>query len=262
MSQYRLDRISQAIVSHLDRENPMPEPTIEGIHEMADSHYREYPAVAHSDLKRLAGGESPKGRHLLIGQAFHHALLQPQLARDIYCTTPEDWNLVSREGKQKLREYEEEQAKIAIRPKERALIVSLCKSVMHHEQARRIVKAEGQCEAAVISELKDGILCKGRIDKILSKCLVDLKTTGYGTQEEFEQAIVDYNYDSQGAFYSDLYREVTNEFKPFVWVVVSKRSFDCWVTQLQPYHLATGRRWYRDMLAVYANQRSGVQQQD
>ena len=223
-----------------------------GVFDMSDEHYRAHPALSHSGLKQFAGHKAPKGRFLLVGTAFHHALLQPKLAKDLYCTTPEEWNLATKHGKRALEAYEEEKGRIALRPSEKSLIVSMCRSVMEHPKASKIIKSDGPVEQAVIAELHPGILSKGLFDKILPKCLIDLKTTGYRTEEEFTEAIVKYGYDSQGSYYSDLYREVTGEYKPFVWVVVSKQSSDCWVSQLQPFHLATGRRWCSDMLSLYA----------
>ena len=83
------------------------------------------------------------------------------------------------------------------------------------------------------------------------KCLADLKTTGYRTAAEFKDAIVKFGYASQAAFYVDLYASVTGEYLPWVFVCVSKDTFDVWYEVMTNEQLAFGRRWYQDVLTLY-----------
>lgn len=89
-----------------------------------------------------------------------------------------------------------------------AAIESMRKEVFNHKVVK-LVRQHGGCELSVVWA-RDGIPCKARIDKaILDKscpdCLLDLKKMQVmaGTERTLQQAISNYGYDCQAAWYVD-----------------------------------------------------------
>jgi len=232
------------------------EPVKKGLYPISDAAYRELPHMNHSGLRLFAGHSPPppKARFLLIGTAYHACMTQPEIAAATYCKAPLDWDLRTVDGKQALAEFEAETGKVALRPKEHAELRELIRATKAEPAAKKILDALGDAELTAIGQLVKGVWCKALIDKVCKGCLVDLKTTSTENQQQFEDSIIKYGYDSQAAFYVDLFKEVTDEdqVRPFFWLCVSKRNYSCWVSRAQPWHIHSGRRWYRDVLGLYA----------
>ena len=145
--------------------------------------------------------------------------------------------------------------KIPIRKAEKQTIDYLIQSVEDHPVSSKILAAKGDNELAVFHDLC-GVWCKGLIDKVATlkggrQALIDWKTTGCQSEQEFKDSIYRFGYDVQGAFYINLYQCVTGEWLPFYWVCVSKRTYETWVLKLSHDQYTTGKRWYEDMLTVY-----------
>ena len=56
----------------------------------------------------------------------------------------------------------------------------------------------------------------------------------------------------------DIVHANTGKFLPFFWICVSKRSYEVWITRLDPVFYATGRRWYQDVLSLWAQHNTEV----
>jgi hypothetical protein len=220
---------------------------------LEDAEYRAIPAIAHSDLRRWAAGEDRKEtRALIVGQAFHCVLTLPEHAARTFATMPDEVDLRTAEGKAALADFEDRTGKRALRPSERQVVKNMVSAVREHPEASKFLNAPGDVELAVVSDLGFGPLSKGLIDKRCRKCLVDFKSTGHMDEAEFLNSIYEFGYDSQGAYYTDLVQKHLGEFLPLFFVCASKRSYKAWVVRLTPEQYVTGRRWYRDVLRLYA----------
>jgi len=223
--------------------------------DLEDELYRELDAVSHSDLRKWAGHEPPPDlRALVIGSAFHAAVLLPEYAARTYATMEEDVDLRTTEGMNALKDFQERTGKTALRPKERATIRGMVTSLRDHPEASKFLKAPGEIELAVVSDLGglNGVLSKGLIDKKCRKCLVDLKSTGCGSEEEFKDSFYKFGYYAQGAYYVDLVAAHTGEYLPLFFVCASKSTLRTWVTRLTPEQYACGRLWCMDILRLYS----------
>lgn len=222
---------------------------------MEDDEYRRADGISKSDLNKWITGEGPKGRHLLIGSVLDSWITRSkEYMAQHYCTAPEDYDLRTTAGKINLQEFEESQGgKKALRPKERALVVRLYNALMANSDARAIIEAQGRNQLACFAKLEGfNSLSKCLIDFERRMPLIDLKTTGYADEQEFKQAIVDYGYTAQAAYYTDIYAALTGEYRSFYFLCVSKRDdHKVWLTQATPGQMAHGRRWYQDVLTLY-----------
>jgi hypothetical protein len=226
------------------------EPTIRRT--MSQEDYRALPAVAHSDLQEWAKGKrTAAGRRFALGTALHLILADHKLAAQTYATAPEDWDLRTRAGKEAMAAHEEETGKIGIRPRERAQLEGMMNALYDHDQAADMIRAEGDVEIAVLARLHTGVASKGLLDKVTPGPIVDYKSTGLNGPEEFRKATTRYGYDSQAAYYVDLYEMATGERRPFLWVCVNKTTCEVWTMALSSEQYRAGRRWYGDMLSLW-----------
>jgi len=222
--------------------------------DLPESDYRALDAISDSDLRGWAYQAKPTGRPLVIGSAFHQTVLEPHLAAENFCTAPEDYDLRTNEGKEALQAVTDKNGRTAIMPKEKAVIASMVRALKADPTARKIIKAEGDAEVAVVAELC-GVMCKARIDKVVrgkKTFIIDLKSTGYDSREAFKDAIWKFGYAAAGAFYADIYAAATGEWVPFLFVCSSKRVESAWVERLSPEQYAAGKAWYEAILRLYS----------
>lgn len=229
-----------------------------------DEEYRGLAAASASDLKEWASGEKPKaGRHMLIGSVFHEIIARPKQAGEKYGQTDADYKLNTHKGQVALQAWEMANDRIGVRPSEYATIRQMYKALQAHPATRPLLKkARGWKECAAISELYPGVMSKCLIDFLVQKgpqytAIVDWKTTSALSEAEFVDSIVKFRYDASAAYYIDIVHENTGRYLPFFWACVSKRSYEVWLTRLDPVQYATGRRWYRDVLSLWARYGGG-----
>lgn len=235
----------------------MPDILGPGLHSLVDEPiYRAHPALAQSDLSSWVTQDKPRGRALIIGRAFHELLQLPDYAKKHYARMDTTPDLRKKEGKAELAEFEEKTGKVALRASEYALLGTMVRAVREHPKAGKILEAEGEIELTAIADLHGtGVpLSKGLLDKVLpGKAIVDWKSTGCVSPEQFKESIYKFRYNVQGAYYRDLYNACTGEWLPFIWVCVSKNPpYECWVERLQPEQYVSGAQWYKAVLSLYA----------
>ena len=216
--------------------------------------YRESKGISHSDLKAWCG-QGPRGtsRKLYIGKAVHTMLLEPELAKDQFVTMEDEVDLRSNEGAALAREMAEEHpGKIVLKPSERSLIKGCVTAVQQNSDMTRILRAKGERELCMFGELEPGLLSKGMADLVLENSMWDVKTTYCGSMDDFEQSIYKFGYDSQAAYYSDLYASLTGKSLHFGWLCISTSTLNTWIYKADEHHLLPGRRWYKTVLPLYA----------
>jgi len=233
--------------------------TIEpGIHaNIPDSNYRELPQVSKSDLDQWVNGDDKplKGRHLLVGQAFHTLFLEGVKAYDkLYHVADIDFKLNTKAGKEAHAELlKEHPGQLILKPQEHELIMAMDIAFLEHPLACAMREADRPVEQTVIGTLPTyEIQSKCRIDKVCKSFLLDIKTSGYLCQEQFIDAIIDYNYHAQAAYYCDVYEAVTGERKGFRFLCVSKGGdHNVWIVDVSNQLMAAGRKYYQSILTLY-----------
>lgn len=104
---------------------------------------------------------------------------------------------------------------------ERAM--ALVAAVLAHPIAGAIFTAGGQAEQSLYwIDPETGVTCRGRVDWVHPRAIVDLKTTINASPGKFSRALVDYGYALQAAWYTEGWEAVTGQALPFVHVVVEK----------------------------------------
>lgn len=229
----------------------------DGIYEdTPESKYRAHPAVAHSTLKSwVDGGKGPRGRFLMVGSLLHAVVLEPHKVAAQYATAPEDWDLRTTHGKNSIDDFERTTGKVAVRPREKQLVTNMFNALREDERSvEAFWNSDGPVEVACLYTYPETKMQgKCLIDKAIpGHSLRDIKTTNYQTEDDWLDALYRYNYDSQGASYSDAWEQLTGERLPFVFTCVSKQPpHDVWHHVLQPHEYVSGSRWVKQISGIY-----------
>lgn len=224
-----------------------------------DADYRAWDAVSKSDLDSFVNPRGLIGRNLLIGSVLHAMLLEGKIATSERYFTCDDYDLRTNIGKQGIADDEAREGKIAVRQKEKTTIVDMYRAVMANEDAMKIIDAEGENEVSIIGKHEDfDTLCRSRLDMVRRGCIADLKTTGCVDRGDFKNSSAKFKYNVQGAYYTDLYAQVSDVgYLPFVHVCVSTRrhpetdEHEVWVEPMAWDAMAYGRQHYKDILTLY-----------
>ena len=228
-----------------------------GVHNgILDTDYRELPHVSKSDLdKWVKGDDDKKGRHLLVGTALHTAVLEGgDKYRELYHVADVNFKLNTNVGKQThIDLVVDNPGKLILRPQEHELVIDMARALKAHPEAAAILEADRPVEQTIIGTLPDfTVTSKCRIDKVCAGFLMDVKTSGYMCESDFINAMIDYGYHAQAAYYTDLYEAVTGDRKRFRFLCVSKGGDNSvWIIDISNQLLAAGRAYYRSILTLY-----------
>lgn len=121
------------------------------------------------------------------------------------------------------RDAEREEGKVPMLSPDYMRALDLVDAVLAHPVAGAIFRADGKAEQSLYwVDDETGVTCRGRIDWLHPRAIVDFKTSANASPAKFSRALVDYGYALQAAWYSDGYEAVTGERLPFIHVVVEK----------------------------------------
>lgn len=94
--------------------------------------------------------------------------------------------------------------------------------------------------------------CKGRIDFVTSKAIVDLKTTADASPEAFGRTSLNLHYLAKAAWYSDAHEQLTGEQREYVIVAVETKSpYVVQVYRVPEEMIELGRKKYVEWLDRY-----------
>jgi hypothetical protein len=157
-----------------------------------------------------------------FGKQFHQAVLEPEKYEEALKTDPS-----YKKNEHKIRE-----------------MVKACKK---NSFLCELLAAPGQVEHNhFFEEPRYGLKCKIKMDKYLTRSILDLKSTAAKTKQEFLESIIKYGYDRQGAFYLD----GTNATK-FILIGVSKTYPHHTFTEIFHYNhelIQEGRKQYEALI--------------
>lgn len=198
----------------------------------------------------LAAQEEPKEQTdaMLLGSAFHAAILQPSLYKSEYVVMPK----IDRRTKAGKEEYqafiESSTGKTCIAPEQSETVESMIKSVMGHPIASALFQ-NGEAEQSFFwIDDATGLKCKCRPDFLRhDKLVVDLKTTSDASYNAFQRTIYSFRYHVQGAFFLDGIEAVTGEkHDDFILVAIETSApFNVAVYLLDSESIAAGANKYR-----------------
>lgn len=216
----------------------------------------KYGLASMKHLRAKLDGEREKSTPALVqGQALHTRLFEPHLFCDRYHPEP-----FGRRGTNKWKACMAAHA--AECPRGTTFIswatwekARLMANSAYNHQAVGLLRAHGGVETTLEADLC-GVPCKGRLDKLIMApaTVVDVKTCRSTDPHDVDNAIWEYRYDIQAAFYCDLAEAVHG--KPFVFMMIMIESAPPWdvcVKRLDEDSLAVGRQEYRGLLHKYKN---------
>lgn len=132
---------------------------------------------------------------------------------------------------------------------EHVLVENMREALYAHPIARTFIEAEGPTEHTITwTDPETGLELKSRRDKVLPLDLPDIKTTEDASPEAFAKSCANYGYARQAAWNIAGEHERTGERKNFVFLVVSKSTFEVAVYTLNEEAIILGDRQNRATL--------------
>ena len=264
-----------AATRELLRDTEWPTPVKPGMYRgWTYDQYAALPAVRSSDLKGFA--RSPLHAHyamthpqesaaMLLGQALHVALLEPDLFERTYVAAPAlDRRTVA--GKATWAEFQAENGhRIVLKADEMDHCRALADAALQHPIAGPLLAAPGVNEASLVWHDDAHMLaCKARLDRLCEyegySTIVDVKSARDASPRGFATDAARFGYHCQAAWYLRGADALAPLPRRFVFVVVEKEpphAVACY--ELDEPFLAAGRAECDRALVAYRNaQESGV----
>jgi len=167
---------------------------------------------------------------LSFGQAAHDAILRPQEFIKKWGVFPEDYNGVTKEGKEKKKALQASYGDSLLKHGDALALRALQSSLEAHPTIKQLLNGITKTELPLQWD-EQGIVCKARIDAVTTikgqTLLLDLKTSRSAAQSDFERSCISYGYLIQSAHYIAGARAcglITNENSNFLHVVVEKEA--------------------------------------
>lgn len=229
---------------------------------MPNDAYHTYAGISKSGLDLIdrspahfAYREAIKtSRAMVLGQAIHCAVLEPELYEKQYMKLKDIKVRTATEYKQAIKVHGDDFVLVA---PEADYIEGMKQSINNNIDARLLLDKKRLNEIAVFAtDPETGTLVKCKFDTLLTDSLIgiDLKKTQDASMRQFEKSIASYRYHVQDAFYSDVFLWATGqELLSFSFLAVEERMphfsklYECDSAAKQ-----YGRKLYRQNLNTYA----------
>ncbi|HHK43020.1 MAG TPA: hypothetical protein ENJ50_11420 [Planctomycetaceae bacterium] len=238
--------------------------------------YKEWDAMNHSTLKhglrsmahlKACLDDPPEpSKAMRLGSLVHAAALEPLEMLNRYIALPPFENDIRRPDgteyanvkatkayKDSVADFMDEHPdKTVITQEEFDVLKGVCAALQANKRCRDWLFAGGQTELSMVWEDPDtGVLCKGRIDKLLPGLIVDIKTTSDAMR--FESQIAKLAYHQQMAFYRDgLMLASGEECQAAIVAIESAAPFGIRAAIVADDAINWGRESYRRLLREYA----------
>jgi len=192
---------------------------------------------------------------MLLGQATHSAILEPDLFAEEYAVAPQV-DRRKKKDKEIWAQFEKDNHdKDILRREEWELCTAMAASVHGHPAVSNILAETGFNELSFIwKDAETDVLCKGRCDRLGyvmgNSAVIDVKTTEDASERAWIREVIKYQYHAQTAFYLDGLEKLSPSVeRKFIWIVVEKKPpFCCALYQPDDATLAKGRSMYRKYL--------------
>ena len=139
------------------------------------------------------------------GELLHTYLLEPERFEATYRKGPDCaknlkiWKDAAAEAKTDGLEL--------LAPSEYHWLARCRREVDAHPFARAALLSPGQSEKTVIWQDPLGFQCKARFDRVMTRCIIDLKSTRDASDNGFEREAARYRYDIKAAWYLEAARQ-------------------------------------------------------
>lgn len=241
---------------------------------MSNEAYHAHEAIGSTSIKAMSQSpahfkyfrDNPKEPTpaMILGTAAHEALLEPELFEANYIVAPE-FTGFTKDGKpstqsadakaKKAAWYAENANKKIITLEQKEQISGMIKAVHSNSTAKKLLNLGHAEESYFWRDKATGILCKCRPDFLREgKIIVDLKTTGDASMEEFSRSINDFGYHISAPWYLDGTSHVTGDkYDTFIMIAVEQTALHgVAIYYLDPAAISYGREVCRRNLEIYA----------
>ena len=193
-----------------------------------------------------------------LGSVAHHLILKR--GGDLLIVDAYDWKAPAN---QKLRKEQRAKGVVVVHRGEFLLAVRMARAVLQHVWSidgetvgtlGETLFSKGEPEVSLYWIDEDtGVTCRGRIDWIHPRAIVDVKTARDASPQAFAKACADYGYRESAAHYTKGVRVLKGEALPFYLVVVeSAAPHFVAVYRFNEADLAYGEERMAEALATYA----------
>jgi|TARA_X000000950_G_scaffold17358_2_gene18844 hypothetical protein len=191
---------------------------------------------------QLYGVPQPDNKTFIMGRYFHCKMLEPEKLGDYLIA-----NVSSRNSKAYKEFCAEHLIPYAMLQPEKEMVDKWCETMLGHLDFYDLIQhPDNQYEipnVKNIGEHEGGALWKGKADIVHKDYVIDLKTSGDITK--FKNSIYNYNYDSQGYIYRELFG------KPILFLVIDKSTQVMGMYELSDESYERGKVKVEQALEVY-----------
>jgi len=196
---------------------------------------------------------------MTLGSLAHAAILEPHVLEGHCVRIPAEVlnDQGHKRGKPWLEFKAANEGKTLLDDYDYLRIKAMFDSVYANEFANRLLRAEGQAEASIFWEW-NGHKLRSRVDRLLPKYVVDVKTCRFGTADAFARGpYVNLAYYMQAALYLDAAKYVDGVERQFAFIVVeSEEPYRSFVCIPDDRDLSLGRDEYRAAIEMIAEAKS------
>ena len=233
---------------------------------MTEHEYRTHPAVSRSELWRLITespekfiyyreNPQPPTNALIFGQAFHMAVLQPEIYGDNFAAAPV-FDRRTKAGREAWEQFSAESEGKTIIPSEwQEKIEAMTEKLNADPFVRQLLSGEHEKPYFWTDELT-GEECKCRADCITeiggNVYMVDIKTCESAATDVFMRKSVDYGYPLQAAMYCEGMKQATGRECSFVFIAIEKAPpYAVNIMQADDIYRQYGFDIFREALGIY-----------
>lgn len=229
---------------------------------MTEHEYRTPPAVSRSELWRIITespekfmyyreNPQPPTNALIFGQAFHMAILQPEIYYDNFAVAPvsdrrtKAWKEFCAKNPNKISIEKEWQETIS-EMKDKLLADPFVRQLLSGEHEKpyfwtdKLTGEECKCRADCITEIGGNVY------------VVDIKTCENAATDVFMGKSVDYGYPLQAAMYCEGVKQATGRECSFVFIAIEKSPpYAVNIMQADDIYRQYGFDIFREALGIY-----------
>ena len=226
----------------------------------SDKHYRHAQDNPRSDTDAFRFGRMAHEGRLEPAAVLDRFVVMPDLSQDIEVNgKPAKNPKATKEYKDRCAKWEADNSdKQVMTSEEFDRMKGVLGALWAKPVCRQWFTSEGPAEVSIVwDDERTSLRCKARIDKVVhNNLLADMKTSR--DAQAADQAIWNYGYDRQAAFYLDGWRAVTGHFAQFAFAFVeSDAPHGVRAAPASAGVIVSGREKYQRALRTVANATSG-----
>lgn len=240
------------------------------IENMPSNEYHSIKAVSSSNMKKLKNNklsfidsmlnpkDADRSDSMILGEAVHCMVLQPELYYDNFVVIPEGVSRATKAGKEFYASLDDSKIKIKQNVHEQAaditsniLAIKSIKEIINHPQSKK--------ELTILwTDVHHNLPCKARVDICIPEkgIFLDIKTTSKGIDaNSFAKTIVDYGYDRQIAWYTKALNAAfkRNDFNCSLIAADTSSPYDVEIYIPDESVISIGTELYKSGLQEYKN---------